>query len=74
VRVVDAQTGREVEPGEVGTLSIVDLANTGSVCAIQTADLGRRAGDGFEVLGREPDAEARGCSIAADALLAGAGS
>ena len=27
--------------------------------------------EGFEVSGREPDAEARGCSIAADAMLAG---
>ena len=35
-----------------------DLANTGSVLAIQTADLGARDGDGFEVLGREPGAEA----------------
>ena len=40
---------------------------------IQTADLGHRVQDGFEVLGREPGAEARGCSIAADELLAGAG-
>jgi hypothetical protein len=72
VRIVDAESGRDVAHGEVGTISIVDLANTGSVCAIQTADLGRAIGDGFEVLGREPDAEARGCSIAADALLVGA--
>ena len=43
----------------------------GSVIAIQTADLGQRIGDGFEVLGREPGAEARGCSIAADELLGG---
>ncbi len=71
VRIVDGESGRDVAPGEVGTISIVDLANTGSICAIQTADLGRAQGDGFEVLGREPDAEARGCSIAADELLAG---
>ena len=38
---------------------------------MQTADLGRRVGDGFEVLGRAPEAEERGCSIAADAMLAG---
>ena len=54
-----------------GGLAIVDLANTGSVLALQTADLGRRIGDGFEVLGREPGAEARGCSRAADAMLSG---
>ncbi len=52
---------------------MIDLANTGSVLALQTADLGRRIADGFEVLGREPGAEARGCSIAADELLSEAG-
>ncbi len=48
---------------------IFDLANMGSVQAVQTADLGRAVGDGFEVLGREPGAEARGCSLAAEAML-----
>ena len=43
-----------------------------AVAAIETADLGRALSDGFEVLGREPGAEQRGCSIAADALLADA--
>ena len=57
--------------GEVGVVTILDLANTGSVLAIQSADLGRAVGDGFEVLGREAGAEARGCSIAADEMLQG---
>ncbi len=70
VRVIDPETGRDTAPGAVGAISIVDLANTGSVLALQTADLGRRVGDGFEVLGRAEGAEARGCSIAADAMLA----
>jgi hypothetical protein len=48
---------------------VCDLANTGSVIAVETADLGRLAGDGFEVIGRAPGAEARGCSIAADVML-----
>jgi hypothetical protein len=39
---------------------------------VRTADRGRRLGDGFDVLGREPGAEARGCSIAADEMLEGA--
>ncbi len=78
VRIVDPETGRDAEPGEPGLVVIHDLANTGSVAAIQTADLGRRVeaktsdvrfGPGFEVLGREPGAEARGCSIAADLML-----
>jgi hypothetical protein len=69
VRVVDPGSGRDAAPDSVGALAVVDLANTGSVLAVQTADLGRRVGDGFEVLGREPGAEARGCSIAADEML-----
>jgi hypothetical protein len=71
VRVIDPETGAETEPGRPGMVVVTDLANTGSVIAIETADLGRRAGEGFEVLGREPGAEARGCSIAADELLGG---
>jgi hypothetical protein len=70
VRVVDPETGEDAAAGALGGLHVYDLANTGSVLALQTADLGRAAGDGFEVIGREPDAEARGCSIAADAMLA----
>ena len=61
--------GDDARPGALGVVTIVDLANTGSVLAIQTADLGRAIGDGFEVIGREPGAEARGCSIAADEML-----
>jgi hypothetical protein len=88
VRLIDPESGAEIEPGasaaygartsedaDVGMLVIHDLANTGSVAAVATADLGRHvlvssaAGPGFEVLGREPGAEARGCSIAADVML-----
>ena len=74
VRLVDPVTGDDAKPGEPGMISLFDLANTGSACAIETADLGRAvAGDphGFEVLGRLPGAEERGCSIAADQMLAG---
>ena len=70
VRLVDPETGDEAGPGAPGIVTILDLANTGSVLAIQTADLGRTVDDGFEVIGREPGAEARGCSIAADEMLA----
>ena len=52
-------------------LVIFDLANTGSVLAVWTSDLGRHVEGGFEVLGRQRGAEARGCSIAADEILAG---
>ena len=75
VRILDPTTRREVQAGKVGMVVIHDLANTGSIAAIETADLGRRVLDsegqpiGFEILGREPDAEQRGCSIAADEML-----
>ena len=69
VKIVDPVTGGPAPEHGIGQIVVVDLANTGSVLALQTADLGRRARDGFDVLGREPGAEARGCSIAADELL-----
>lgn len=72
VRFLDPDTSEEVEPGSVGMVTIYDLANTGSIAAIQTADLGRAIPghpEGFEVLGREIGAEERGCSIAADEML-----
>ncbi len=72
VRVVDPASGAGAAPGAEGAIVVFDLANAGSLLAVQTADLGRELGDGFEVLGREPGAEARGCSLAADELLAGA--
>jgi hypothetical protein len=73
VQIVDPISGSAAQESAVGQIVVVDLANTGSVLALQTADLGRRLADGFEVVGREPGAEARGCSIAADELLAGTG-
>jgi len=69
VQILDPIRGAALPPGELGRIAVLDLANTGSVCALETADLGRAIGDGFEVIGRDPDAEERGCSIAADALL-----
>jgi hypothetical protein len=69
VVVIDPETGHEAATGHVGIIVVVDLANTGSVLALQTGDLGRAVLDGFEVIGREPGAEERGCSIAADALF-----
>jgi hypothetical protein len=68
-RVVEPGTLRDVPVGELGLLVHYDLANTGSVLAVQTSDLGRSVEGGFEVVGRAPNAEARGCSVAADLLL-----
>ena len=69
VVVVDPETGHQAATGHVGSIIVVDLANTGSVLAMRTGDLGRAVLDGFEVIGREPGADARGCSIGADEFL-----
>lgn len=73
VRCIDPDSGEDVPTGEVGVVVIHDLANTGSVAAIQTADLGRlipaAAGEGFDVLGRAEGAELRGCGVAIEAML-----
>ncbi len=63
VRVIDPETGREAREGGQGLVCIFDLANRGSVLAVQTEDVGVRRGHGFELLGRAPQAEVRGCSL-----------
>lgn len=68
-RVVDPDTLGPVRTGEVGILQHIDLANLGSVVAIQTEDIGREVDGGFQVLGRAAGAPPRGCSIAMDLLL-----
>jgi hypothetical protein len=72
VRVVDPLTGKEVNLGERGLIRIYDLANLGSVVAIQTEDVGVRHSDGFEILGRVSSAPLRGCSLDAEILFQGA--
>ncbi len=68
-RVVHPLTGREVAVGETGILQLFDLANVGSVLAIQTEDLAVRQESGFNLIGRDPAALARGCSRSADDQL-----
>jgi hypothetical protein len=68
---IDPSSLEPVGDAALGVLRIDDLANLGSVCAIQTSDLARRCDGGIVVLGRASDAIARGCSIAADACLGG---
>ena len=68
-QAADPETLRPLPHGEVGVLRHWDLANLSSVVAIQTADLGVTAPEGFRVLGRARGAEARGCSLAMDDLL-----
>jgi len=66
--VVDA-AGDELPEGRIGTLRHVDLANRSSVVAIDTEDRGYRAGEGFVLIGRDREAEPRGCSLDAEELL-----
>jgi hypothetical protein len=67
--VVDPETLHEVPHGQTGLLRHFDLANVGSVMAIQTEDLGHAIGDGFEIVGRVLGAEPRGCALALDEIL-----
>lgn len=61
--VIDPSTGKEALKGKAGLLRHFDLANRGSVMAIQTEDIGRLRHGGFQVLGRATGAELRGCSL-----------
>jgi len=52
-----------------GVLCHYDLANVDSVMAVQTQDVGRLTPAGFELLGRAPEADQKGCSWSAEAFL-----
>ena len=69
--VIDPETGLEAPEGGRGVLRVIDLANLGSVAAIETQDLAVRRGAGFDLIGRDPAAIPRGCSRSADELLSG---
>ncbi|MDQ2662672.1 MAG: hypothetical protein M3Y18_01405 [Candidatus Eremiobacteraeota bacterium] len=64
--------GAAVPRGTVGALAHVDLANRSSCIAIATEDLGVAVPGGFVLLGRDANAELRGCSLDAESLLAAA--
>jgi hypothetical protein len=68
-RVLDPETLNELHGGEPGILVHYDLANLQIPLAIQTEDVGRRAGDRLIVDGRLQGAEARGCSLAFEEFL-----
>jgi hypothetical protein len=68
-RIVDPATLEPVPRGDVGLLRHFDLANWESVSALQTLDLGREAGIGFELRGRAAGAETRGCSALVSEIL-----
>jgi hypothetical protein len=68
---VDPETLDPLPSGQSGLLRHVDLANIGSVAAIQTQDLGRVDEHGLVLEGRLAGAPPRGCSMAMELLLEG---
>ncbi len=65
-RILNPFTLKEVKKGGTGLLQHFDLTNRSSVMALLTEDLGIKFKNGFELLGRVPQAEPRGCSIGMD--------
>lgn len=70
-RVLDPDTLAELPDGREGLLAHVDLASATRPFAVLTTDMGRREGDRFVLTGRARDAEARGCSLDAEAWVRG---
>ncbi len=71
VTPVDPLSLRPVAEGDVGLARFIDLGNVDSAVSVVTQDLVRRAQGGIQLLGRQPGAPARGCSLAIEALLNG---
>ena len=70
VLVCDPATGREVGVGKQGLIRWIDLANTDSVLALQTLDVGESTPRGFRLIGRLSRTEPRGCSLSAEDIVA----
>jgi hypothetical protein len=62
-RLFSPESGRLARPGEIGLIQVMDLANARSVMAVQTEDLGILQEGGLQLLGRDPDAIPKGCSL-----------
>lgn len=71
VTPVDPLTLLPVPDGDAGLARFIDLGNVDSAISVVTQDLVRRVGGGVQLLGRQPGAPARGCSLAVEALLNG---
>lgn len=67
--VIDPKSGSEAPRGKKGLLRHFDLANRGSVLAVQTEDVGVQKEDGFEVLSRAKKAQLRGCSLSYEKFI-----
>jgi hypothetical protein len=71
VTPVDPVTLLPVPEGEVGLARFMDLGNVDSAVCVVSQDLVRRNGGGIQLLGRQPGAPPRGCSLAVEELLRG---
>jgi hypothetical protein len=69
VSAVDPATLDPLPAGEVGLARFVDLGNVDSAVAVVTQDRVRVTMDGIELLGRQPGALPRGCSLAIEELV-----
>jgi hypothetical protein len=69
VTPVDPVSLLPVPDGEAGLARFIDLGNIDSALSVVTQDLVRRHDGGIQLLGRQPGAPARGCSLAIEALL-----
>jgi hypothetical protein len=69
VTPVDPVSLTPVAAGTAGLARFVDLGNVDSAVSVVTQDLVRRHEGGIQLLGRQPGAPARGCSLAIEALL-----
>jgi len=73
VTAVDPATLAPVPEGEIGLARFIDLANVDSAVAVLTMDrvlvTSRPEGDLVELLGRQPGATPRGCSLALEPFM-----
>ncbi len=71
VLIIDPATNLPVRPGKTGLVRWLDLANVDSLMALQTLDVAvaSRNPSSFQLIGRLPSTEPRGCSLTADELL-----
>lgn len=70
VDIVDPLKLTPLDPGETGLIRFFDLANIDSVSAVLTSDRGVAHPDNsFELLGRAPDSDLRGCSLTIEEIV-----
>ena len=70
-RAIDPETLEPLPFGNPGLLAHWDIANAWTVLGVLTEDVGIVHEDGFELLGRAPGSDLRGCSLVTEELLDG---